>query len=73
MGERGVESLLVFSFVDGGLDMIAKYLGHDASRMQGKRHFALDIVDGVDHTFRSLASQERLRELVRSFAATRYP
>jgi alpha-beta hydrolase superfamily lysophospholipase len=73
MCHRGVESLMVFSFVDGGLDMIAKYLGHDASRMKGKKHFSLDIVDGVDHTFRSMASQERLRAIVAGFATTHYP
>lgn len=73
MCDRGVESLLVFSFVDGGLDMIAKYLGHDASRMTGRAHFSLDIVDGVDHTFRSIASQERLRAIVTSFATRHYP
>jgi alpha-beta hydrolase superfamily lysophospholipase len=73
MCDRGVESLLVFSFVDGGLDMISKYLGHDASRMTGRKHFSLDIVDGVDHTFRSIASQERLRAIVTGFATRHYP
>jgi pimeloyl-ACP methyl ester carboxylesterase len=73
LGERGVESLMVFSFIDGGLDMIATYLGQDARRMRGKKGFSIEIVDGVDHTFRSLASQERLRQIVKAFALSRYP
>lgn len=73
LGARGVQSLMVFSFVDGGLDTIARYLGPDASRMQGKKGFAIEIVDGVDHTFRSLGSQERLVGILTQYMRAHFP
>ena len=70
--ERGVESLLVSSFDDGGLDMIAGYLGSDARRMRGYERFALEVVDGADHTFTSLASQRTLSAILRKYLRERF-
>ena len=70
MCDRGVDSLLVSSFNDGGLDMITRYLGTDARRMSGATEFSLEIVDGTDHTFTSLASQQILSEVLRDYLAT---
>ncbi len=64
MCDRGVESLMVLSFEDGGLDMVARYLGSDAHRMRRRKNFKFEIVDGSDHTFTSMASQTLLRELL---------
>ncbi len=72
MGDRGVHSLMVFSDRDGGLDMLAPYLGVDARRMRGRAGFAIEIASGVDHTFASLASQERLRETVARYLAAHF-
>ncbi len=73
MCDRGVESLMVLSFDDGGVDMVAEYLGSDARKMRGRKNFSFKIVDGADHTFTTLASQSTLRDLLTSYAATRFP
>ena len=73
MSERGVESLMVLSFEDSGVDMVAEYLGTDARRMRGRKNFSLQIVEGADHTFTTLASQNKLRELLTDYVSTRFP
>jgi pimeloyl-ACP methyl ester carboxylesterase len=67
MSDRGVESLLVFSFNDGGLDMIAKHLGSNVRAMRGKKNFHFEIVDGADHTFTPLNSQRVLHNLITGY------
>jgi alpha-beta hydrolase superfamily lysophospholipase len=67
MCDRGVQSLLVSSFTDGGLDMITRYLGNDARKMHGRKEFALEIPTGADHTFSSLASQKILLRIITSY------
>ena len=64
MSDRGVDSLLIFSFNDGGLDMIEKHLGSDAGRMRDRKNFRLEIVDGADHTFTPIESQRTVRDLI---------
>jgi hypothetical protein len=59
--------LLVFSSNDGGLDVIERHLGHGARRMRGRGHFRLEIVEGADHTFTPLESQNALRAIVTGF------
>jgi alpha-beta hydrolase superfamily lysophospholipase len=73
MCERGVESLLVSASNDGGLDMIAAYLGTEARRMRGNRHFALEIVEDGDHMFTTLASQRALYGIVARYMSARFP
>jgi alpha-beta hydrolase superfamily lysophospholipase len=73
MSERGVESLMVLSFEDSGVDMVAEYLGTDARRMRGRKNFSLQIVEEADHTFTTLASQNKLRELLTDYVSTRFP
>jgi alpha-beta hydrolase superfamily lysophospholipase len=64
MSERGVESLLAFSFNDGGLDMIEKHLGPEARKLRARTNFRFVVIDGADHTFTPQPSQEALRELI---------
>jgi pimeloyl-ACP methyl ester carboxylesterase len=64
MSDRGVESLLVFSFNDGGIDMIEKHLGSGARKMRHKKNFRLEIVEDADHTFTPIESQRTVRELI---------
>jgi pimeloyl-ACP methyl ester carboxylesterase len=73
MSKRGVESLLVFSFEDGGLDMIEKHLGRGARRMRGNDNFTLETVDGADHTFTPIASQTVLYGLLERYVTARFP
>jgi pimeloyl-ACP methyl ester carboxylesterase len=70
--DRGVESLVVLSFHDGGVDMVARYLGDDARRMRGYKSFSLLILEGVDHTFQTLAAQQALREVLTNYLSTRF-
>jgi pimeloyl-ACP methyl ester carboxylesterase len=62
--DRGVDTLLIFSFSDGGLDMIESHLGSEGRRMKGRKNFRLAIVDGADHTFTPIDSQLRVRRLI---------
>jgi alpha/beta superfamily hydrolase len=71
--DRGVQSLLVSSFDDGGLDMITGYLGSDARKMRGRKEFALEIADGADHTFSSSASQRILAGIITRYLIRRFP
>jgi alpha-beta hydrolase superfamily lysophospholipase len=71
--DRGVRSLMVFSETDGGLDMVARYLGTDARRMKRRKNFAIEVATGVDHTFASIDSQRRLREFVGKYFALHFP
>ncbi len=71
--ERGVVSLLALSIEDGGLDMIARYLGNDARRMRGYDNFALQVIDDADHTFTTLASRDNLRLLLVRYLAAHFP
>jgi pimeloyl-ACP methyl ester carboxylesterase len=64
MSDRGVESLLIFSFDDGGLDMIEKHLGSEARKMRGRENFRLAIVEHADHTFTPVGSQLTVRALI---------
>ncbi|MGH7295724.1 MAG: alpha/beta fold hydrolase, partial [Polyangiaceae bacterium] len=72
LGDRGVDSLLVFSFNDGGVDMIERHLGGGARRMRHRQNFALVIVDDADHTFTPTASQLVLYELLERHALSRF-
>jgi pimeloyl-ACP methyl ester carboxylesterase len=73
VSDRGVRSLLVFSWSDGGLDMIEQHLGRGASSMQEHAHFRLEIVEGADHTFTQADAQHRLNALIARFIETSWP
>ena len=64
MSDRGVESLLVFSFNDGGLDMIEKHLGPNVRKVRHRKNVYFEIVDGADHTFTPIGSQHTLHDIV---------
>jgi hypothetical protein len=67
-----VESLVVLDYNDGGVDMVARYLGDDARKMRGCKSFSLLILEGVDHTFQTLAAQQVLREVLTRYVTTRF-
>ncbi|WP_163996412.1 serine aminopeptidase domain-containing protein [Pyxidicoccus caerfyrddinensis] len=70
--DRGVQSLLVYSANDGGLDVIERYLGPRARRLANKPNFRMEIVDGPDHTFTPLWSQAYLGTLILEFVTTHF-
>jgi alpha/beta superfamily hydrolase len=57
---RGTRVLLVYSADDPGLDHLRDELGGALDRLKQDPHFALEVIDGADHTFTPLASQESL-------------
>ena len=67
MSDRGVESLLVFSSTDGGIDMIESHLGLEGSKVKGRKNIRFSIIDDADHTFTPAKSQRELASVVRSF------
>lgn len=70
--DRGVETLMVLSFDDGGVDMVAGYLGTDARRLRTRTNFSFKIVEGADHTFSSVKSQRILHDLLTTYLETRF-
>jgi alpha-beta hydrolase superfamily lysophospholipase len=74
LGKRGVRSLLVSTFNDGGLDMIAEHVGADASRMKDCETFRLEVVDAaVDHVFTSVEARERLFARLEQWLDAHFP
>jgi alpha-beta hydrolase superfamily lysophospholipase len=65
LSRRGVETLLVMSEQDDGLDYMQFHLGLDASRMRGHKGFRMVLVPQADHTFSTVASQRALLAVVR--------
>jgi pimeloyl-ACP methyl ester carboxylesterase len=73
MSDRGVETLMVLSFDDGGLDMVSGYLGTDARKMRGRRNFVFQVMDDADHTFTTLASQGKLLAMLTGYMSRCFP
>lgn len=73
ISDRGVDTLLIFSFNDGGLDMIETHLGRGARKMRGRKNFRLKIVDNADHTFTPLDAQATLHKLIVRDVTTHFP
>lgn len=62
--EKQIDTLLVYSRDDPGLDYLRAHLGRRLSWLQSRPDFRLQIIDGPDHTFTPVWSQERLSEIV---------
>lgn len=65
LSRRGVETLLVMSEQDDGLDYMQFHLGLDAGRMRGHKGFRMVLVPEADHTFSTVASQRALLAVLR--------
>ncbi|HEX4337007.1 MAG TPA: alpha/beta fold hydrolase [Polyangiaceae bacterium] len=63
---RSTNVFLVFSADDGGRDVIDAHLGTNGDRLRRERGFRLEVIDGTDHTFSPLWSQEVLLSLLTS-------
>lgn len=61
---RGVELLHVWCEGDEGLDYAEVVLEGDLARLGGVETSHLEVIEGADHTFTLLWSQERLRQIV---------
>lgn len=69
---RGGRALLVFSAVDEGIDYIETHLGAECKAMRGHPEFEMKIVEGPDHSFVPVWSQERICEIVCEELETHY-
>ncbi|HTH80353.1 MAG TPA: alpha/beta fold hydrolase [Ramlibacter sp.] len=65
LSRRGVETLLVMSEQDDGLDYMQFHLGTDASRMRGHKGFRMVLIPDADHTFSTVACQRALIGVLR--------
>jgi pimeloyl-ACP methyl ester carboxylesterase len=65
LSKRGVETLVVASEQDDGLDYVEFHLGPGGSRMVGHRGFRMELLPDADHTFSTVASQRALIDLLR--------
>ncbi len=60
------ETLLIYSRSDGGLFFLETQ-GAAQLRKRGRKNFRLDVVDGPDHTFSTLAWQRHLSKVITSY------
>lgn len=70
---RGTDVLFVFDADDGGRDVVDEHLGTNAARFQRLRGFRLEVIDGSDHTFTPLWSQEMLLSLLTRHLTNLFP
>ena len=61
---RRVAMLFIHAEGDEGLDYVQMILGADAERWQDSKNFRLEIIQGANHTFALLWSQEKLLQIV---------
>lgn len=61
---RGSRVLLVFSDNDGGIDVMEQHLGQDGRKLASRPGFSLRILEGPDHTFTPVWSQEKLQQVL---------
>jgi pimeloyl-ACP methyl ester carboxylesterase len=58
LSTRGTDTLLIIAAEDDGRDYIEFHFGSGGSRMNGNSHFQMVLVEGSDHTFSGIASQQ---------------
>ncbi len=69
---RGIDELMVFSAGDPGLDYLALH-ATDALAALGKAdRFRFEIIEGADHVFTPLSTQNRLHELLTEHIRSRF-
>jgi alpha-beta hydrolase superfamily lysophospholipase len=72
LSERGVESYLVFSSHDGGLDRMSQTFGRTVRGLSGHPHFTLEVLERFDHSFRPLDEQAVLLRLITQYLARHF-
>ncbi len=69
---RGVRVLFVHAEGDEGLDFVQMAFGDDAQRWHDAQGFRFEIIQGANHTFTLLWSQEKLLQIVCDWAERTY-
>jgi hypothetical protein len=67
LSDRGVETLLVYSAQDGGLDELEAHLDPGARKLNGRTNVQIVILDGADHTLTARWAQDRLARQLETF------
>jgi pimeloyl-ACP methyl ester carboxylesterase len=71
--DRGTQVFLVYCKDDAGIDYLDQHVGERRLSSMRKKypHFRMDIIDGPDHTFTPIWSQERLAEILTAYLTER--
>lgn len=69
LSARGVDSLVIMSEQDDGLDYMEFHLGFRGARLQGHENFRMAMVADADHTFSASAGQQAVMEVLREHLA----
>ena len=64
IAERGVDTLIVFSTGDPGIDYLRQRAQRDIDRLQRRDNFRIEYIEGADHTFTAQWAQARLGEVL---------
>ena len=62
--ERGVRMLFIHAEGDEGLDFVEMTLGNEMRRWSDSKKFRLEVIEGANHTFALLWTQERLLQII---------
>lgn len=65
--DAGIEVLMVFSTGDPGLDLLTMKAGAELDRLKMRLGFRMAFIDGTDHTFTPVWSQEALEQLLTEY------
>jgi len=69
--DAGIEVFMVFSIGDPGLDLLTLKVGAELDRLKMRLGFRMDFIDGTDHTFTPVWSQEALERLLTEYLVAR--
>jgi pimeloyl-ACP methyl ester carboxylesterase len=67
LSDRGVETLLVYSDQDSGIDEMELHLGRAAKKLQGRTNVQIEIIEGADHTLTARWARERFTQLLERY------
>jgi len=72
LGKRGVEVLIVFSSNDPGIDNLNEKVGASMGALKKRASFTIETIEGPDHSFTPLWSQEDLDRVLVGHVARRF-
>jgi pimeloyl-ACP methyl ester carboxylesterase len=69
LSDRGVDTLLVYSAQDGGMDELDTHLGPGGRKLAGRENVKIEIFEGADHTFTARWARERFARSLEEYLA----
>jgi hypothetical protein len=64
MAERGVDTFIVVSEKDPGIDYVDVHFGKAMESLKSLRGYRREDFSGVDHTFTSLYAQQKVSQIL---------